>query len=94
MTLRQALQGTPLRVVELVPPAVPTALAGPGSTHGASLDEFSGAVFDQLERGDADVVGFGPTDTPEFRQMLEIAEPFFRASAARFPVVAYSEAPK
>jgi uncharacterized oxidoreductase len=87
MTLRHALQGTVLRVVELVPPAVRTGLASPGSTHGASLDEFCNPAFERLQRGDSDVIGFGPIDTPEFGQMLAIGEPFFAASAARFPVV-------
>ena len=91
VTLRHALEGTSLRVVELVPPAIRTALAGPGATHGAPLDQFCDSVFERLQRGDSKVIGFGPTDTPEFRQMLEVAEPFFEASAARFPVATYSE---
>jgi uncharacterized oxidoreductase len=91
VTLRHALQGTPLRVVELVPPAIRTALAGPGATHGAPLDEFCDAVFERMQSGDSNVIGFGPTDTQEFRQMLEVAEPFFKASAGRFPVATYAE---
>jgi uncharacterized oxidoreductase len=90
VTLRHALNGTSLRVVELVPPAVQTGLAGPGATHGAALDDFSNAVLERLQRGDSDVIGFGPTDTPEFRHMLDIAGPFFVASAGRFPVATYS----
>jgi uncharacterized oxidoreductase len=91
VTLRHALQGTKLRVVELVPPAVQTGLGDPGVTHGAPLDEFCDAVFASLQRGDAEVIGFGRTGTPEFRQMLETAEPFFKASAVRFRVATYSE---
>jgi uncharacterized oxidoreductase len=92
VTLRHTLQGTLLRVVELVPPAIRTALAGPGATHGAPLDEFCDAVFERLLRGEFDVIGFGPTDTPESRKMLEIAEPFFNVSAGRFPVATYPKA--
>lgn len=88
MTLRHALTGTPLRVVELAPPAVQTALAG--ATHGAPLEEFSDAVFALLHRGQADFIGFGPTGSSEFRNMLEIAKPFFKTSAARFQVATYS----
>jgi uncharacterized oxidoreductase len=90
VTLRHALQATPLRVIELIPPAVQTALAGPGGTHGAPLDQFCDAVFQSLQRDDSQEIGFGPTETPEFRRMLEISEPFFKASAARFPVTGYA----
>ena len=90
VTLRHALQQTPVRVVELIPPAVQTALAGPGTTHGALLDEFCNGVFSALEQGDTDIVGFGMTNTPEFKQMLEATEPLFKASSSRFPVGTYS----
>jgi uncharacterized oxidoreductase len=40
MNLRFALANTPCRVVEIIPPAIRTALAGPGDTHGAPLEEF------------------------------------------------------
>lgn len=90
VTLRHALNGTSLRVVELAPPAVQTGLAGAGATHGAPLKEFSDTVFAQLQRGEAEFIGFGPTDSPEFRNMREVAKPFFKSSAARFPVSTYS----
>jgi uncharacterized oxidoreductase len=90
VTLRHALQRTQVRVVELIPPAVRTALAGPGATHGAPLDEFCDEVFPALERGDMEVVGFGPTNTFEFKQMLETSAALFKASSSRFLVVTYS----
>jgi uncharacterized oxidoreductase len=90
MTLRHALQKTPLRVVELVPPAVRTALGGPGaSAHGAPLDEFCDEVFPELVRADRGEVGFGPTKSAEFRKIIESVEPLFEASAARFRVKTY-----
>ena len=64
-----------LRVAELAPPAVQTG-AGPGATHGAPLEEFSDALFAQLQRAGAEFIGFGPTDSPEFREMREATEPF------------------
>lgn len=88
VTLRHALEGTPIRVAELIPPAVRTGLAGPSATHGAPLDEFLNQVFPALV-GDAETVGFGPTDTPEFRQILDAPKSFFVASAARFPTETY-----
>ena len=89
VTLRHALQGTPLRVVELIPPAVQTGLAGPGAGHGAPLEEFCDTVFAELIRG-AEVVGFGATATSEFAQLMDAPKKFFQASAARFPVATYS----
>jgi uncharacterized oxidoreductase len=91
VTLRHALQKTKVHVVELIPPAVQTALGGPGVTpHGAPLDEFCHEVFSALHRGDADTVGFGRTNTSDFKQLLEANEPLFQASASRFPVATYS----
>ena len=90
VTLRHALQQTPVRVVELIPPAVQTALAGSGARHGASLDEFCNEVFASLEQGETDIVGFGMTNTPEFKEMIEASEPLFKASSSRFPVETYS----
>ncbi|MFJ5988465.1 SDR family NAD(P)-dependent oxidoreductase [Lentzea sp. NPDC092896] len=60
VTLRRALESTPIRVVELIPPAVATELAGPGQAHGADLDEFCDTVFPLLDGSRAEV-GFGPT---------------------------------
>ena len=51
VTLRHALRETGVRVVELIPPAVRTALAGPASTHGAPLDEFCELQFSRHSSG-------------------------------------------
>ncbi|HUO14315.1 MAG TPA: SDR family NAD(P)-dependent oxidoreductase [Verrucomicrobiae bacterium] len=88
VTLRHALQGTPLRVVELIPPAIRTALAGPGASHGAPLDEFCDTVFTELF-GDSETVGFGPTSSAEFNQLIDAPKKLFAASAARFPTQTY-----
>jgi uncharacterized oxidoreductase len=91
VTLRHALAPTSLRVVELIPPAIQTKLAGPGATHGAPLDAFCDHAFAALQT-EALTVGFGATDSPEFRQMLRFVEPMFEASANRFPVTTYATA--
>jgi uncharacterized oxidoreductase len=88
VTLRHALQGTPLRVVELIPPAIRTGLAGPGASHGAPLNEFCDAVFSELS-GHAETIGFGPTETPEFKQIVDAPKKLFEISAARFPIDTY-----
>ena len=77
-----------LLVSRLIPPAIPTGLAGPGATHGAPLDEFCDTVFAALS-GDAETVGFGPTDTPEFKSLIDVSKKLFAASAARFPTETY-----
>ena len=88
VTLRHALQNTPLRVIELIPPAIRTGLAGPGAAHGAPLDDFCNTVFVHLFEG-VETIGFGPTDTPEFRQLIEAPKKLFAASAGRFPIETY-----
>jgi uncharacterized oxidoreductase len=90
VTLRHALQATPIRVVELIPPRVQTALGGHGATQGAPLDEFCDEVFTALQRGDNDTVGFGPTNTSEFKQALRATDSLFKASALRFPIATYA----
>ncbi len=88
VTLRHALQGTHLRVIELIPPAIQTGLAGPGATHGAPLNEFCDTVFTALSRA-SEAIGFGPTNTPEFQQVVDAPKKLFATSAARFPTQIY-----
>ena len=94
VTLRHALTGTPIRVVELIPPAVRTALIGSGVAHGAPLDEFADKVFADLADESMETVGFGPTDTPEFRQLIAGSDALFAASSRRFSVTTYSTTPR
>ncbi len=88
MVLRQALSATDCRVVEIVPPAVQTALGG-AAPHGASLDEFCNSTFVRLCAGETDLIGFGPTDTPEFLRALKPYAAMFEQSAVRYPDHAY-----
>jgi uncharacterized oxidoreductase len=56
MTLRQQLKDTPIRVVELIPPAVDTDLGGPGlHKFGVNLDEFINGAMPRIEAGDPEV---------------------------------------
>jgi uncharacterized oxidoreductase len=53
LSLRHQLHDTPIRVVELIPPAVDTDLGGVGlHTWGVPLEEFANAAFAVLESGD------------------------------------------
>lgn len=85
MNLRGALTNTAVTVTELIPPAVATGLAGPGHAHGADLAEFCDTVFPRLQRRE-EVVGFGATDTPDFRARLASEDESYAATAQRFPV--------
>jgi uncharacterized oxidoreductase len=91
VTLRHALAGTSIGVVELIPPAVQTALAGPSTTHGAPLDAFCDQVFSAFQ-SESEMIGFGPTDAPQFKKLVETVEPMFQTSAGRFPVAIYTSA--
>lgn len=83
LNLRHALAGTPIRVVELIPPAVATALSDP--PHGADPDAFCDAVFPLLT-GDHPEVGYGPTATPAFAARLATERETFDSMSGRFPV--------
>jgi uncharacterized oxidoreductase len=56
LSLRHQLAGTPVRVVEIIPPAVNTDLGGPGlHTFGAPLDTFADAVVARLAAGEEEI---------------------------------------
>ncbi|NIG53674.1 SDR family oxidoreductase [Chitinophaga sp. Cy-1792] len=91
MVLRHSLKETGCRVVELIPPAVQTSLAGAGQNHGAPLDEFCDTVFEKLINTDAGEIGYGPTDGLKVSLSGKSQEEMFEASAGRFPVAGYEQ---
>ncbi|WP_199790292.1 SDR family oxidoreductase [Streptomyces canus] len=88
VNLRHSLRATPVRVVELMPPAVATELAGPGQIHGADLDEFCDTVFPLLA-GSHSEVGFGPTAAPDFTEQRATERRTFEAMSDRYGVPVY-----
>ncbi|MEW1646000.1 SDR family NAD(P)-dependent oxidoreductase [Streptomyces sp. NPDC091219] len=88
MNLRHALQATSCQVVELIPPAVATQLAGPGQNHGADPEKFCDAVFPLLD-GSRPSVGFGPTAQPDFTESLRAEQARFAAASSRFEISLY-----
>ncbi|MEU8873590.1 SDR family NAD(P)-dependent oxidoreductase [Streptomyces javensis] len=88
VNLRHTLKATPVRVVELMPPAVATERAGPGQAHGADLAEFCDTVFPLLD-GSRMEVGFGPTATPGFTEQRAAEQRAFDAMSDRFDVPVY-----
>lgn len=91
LTLTHALSNTRCRVIELVPPAVQTALAGPGISHGVALEDFCDHVFHEIITGKADRIGFGPTDHLKEEISGRPVEDLLAESAARFPVRMYRD---
>ncbi len=92
MTLRHALAGTTCRVIELMPPAVATELAGPENNHGAPVNEFCEAALagiDAALAGGPQVIGYGPTATEGITQRMHSEQTMFDNSATRFPVKTY-----
>jgi len=56
LSLRHQLRATPVKVVEIIPPAVNTDLGGVGlHTFGVPLDEFADAVFKRVALGELEV---------------------------------------
>jgi uncharacterized oxidoreductase len=89
MTLRYALANTSCRVVELIPPAVLTNLAGNSQPHGADLDAFCDNVFQSLLIDDLETVGYGPTEQLDPQLSGQSVSKLFETSASRFPVERY-----
>ncbi|GAB3926268.1 SDR family oxidoreductase [Larkinella terrae] len=90
MTLRHALANTSCRVIELIPPAVLTNLAGEGQQHGVELDEFCDHVFSALTNDSTETIGYGPTEHLEPQLSGQSLAILFENSASRFAVNQYS----
>ena len=73
LSLRHQLSGTPIEVIEVLPPAVDTDLGGPGlHTFGVALDDFANAVMPRLESGDLEIAyGFAEQSSRASRAELD-----------------------
>jgi uncharacterized oxidoreductase len=73
LSMRHQLSGTPIAVIEIIPPAVDTDLGGKGlHTFGAPLDEFTDAIVKQLKKGSiAATYGFSSESSRATREQLE-----------------------
>jgi uncharacterized oxidoreductase len=72
LSLRHQLSGTPVAVIEIIPPAVDTDLGGKGlHTFGAPLNEFMDAVAEQLKMGSIEATyGFSVESSRATREQL------------------------
>jgi uncharacterized oxidoreductase len=73
LSLRQQLSGTPVQVIEIIPPAVDTDLGGPGlHTFGVPIAEFADAVMPRIAAGEIEVAyGFAQKASQASRQDLD-----------------------
>jgi uncharacterized oxidoreductase len=73
LSLRHQLAGTPIEVIELIPPAVDTDLGGPGlHAFGVPVDEFADAVMPRLEKGESEIAyGFADQSSRASRAELD-----------------------
>jgi uncharacterized oxidoreductase len=69
---------------------VGTTLAGPGSEHGAPLEEFCDTVFAGLVRGGVDVMGFGATAGLRVEISRQSLEEVFQKRAAMAKAETYT----
>jgi uncharacterized oxidoreductase len=82
LSLRHQLRDTPVRVVEIIPPAVNTDLSGPGlHTFGAPLDEFADDVMRRMGQGELEIAyGFAEDRAAAARAAFD--ETFTRMNGA------------
>jgi len=73
LSLRHQLAGTPVQVIEVIPPAVNTDLGGVGlHTFGVAVDEFVNAVAMGLREGDPEIAyGYSQRASRASRQELD-----------------------
>ncbi len=76
LSLRHQLATTPIKVIELVPPAVNTDLGGTGlHTFGVPLDDFADAMMQSLEAGSLET-GYGTSETRRLASRQELDDYF------------------
>ncbi|TLV03992.1 SDR family NAD(P)-dependent oxidoreductase [Dyadobacter luticola] len=90
VTLRHALENTSCSVIELIPPAIATNLAG-NSSHGADLDEFCDSVFNKLFNSETETIGYGITENIQPELSGQPVSILFEKSASRFQTRQYSD---
>jgi uncharacterized oxidoreductase len=73
LSLRHQLAGSPIQVIEIIPPAVDTDLGGPGlHKFGVPVNEFADSVFQRLAAGEEEIAyGFAQQSSRASRQELD-----------------------
>lgn len=73
LSLRHQLTGSPISIIEIIPPAVDTDLGGKGlHTFGVPLNEFTNAIVEQLKMGSVEATyGFSVESSRATREQLD-----------------------
>jgi uncharacterized oxidoreductase len=83
LSLRHQLNDTPVKVIEIAPPAVDTDLGGPGlHTFGVNVDEFADATFARLAGEDLEI-GYGFGESARTASRAELDQLFVRINDAQ-----------
>jgi uncharacterized oxidoreductase len=83
LSMRHQLSQTPVKVIEIAPPAVDTDLGGPGlHTFGVNVDEFADGIFARLGGSEVEI-GHGFTDGARQASRAELDQLFQRVNAAQ-----------
>jgi len=78
LSLRHQLSTTPVRVIEILPPAVNTDLGGAGlHSRGTPLEEFTAAAYERLKSGDLEF-GYGFSERSRNASRAELDETYRR----------------
>jgi uncharacterized oxidoreductase len=78
LSLRHQLAGSPVEVIEIIPPAVDTDLGGPGlHTFGVRVGEFADAVMRRIDQGETEV-GYDFAERARHASRAELDEMFAR----------------
>ena len=81
LSLRHQLAATPIKVVEIAPPAVNTDLGGPGlHTFGVDVNEFADAVMKRYEAGELEI-GYGFSEKARLASREELNQIFNQMNA-------------
>ncbi|MDN4620599.1 SDR family oxidoreductase [Paenibacillus sp. PsM32] len=76
LSLRQQLLGSPIDVVEIIPPGVNTDLGGVGlHDWGVPVDEFADSIMERIEAGEVEV-GYGSSEKSRLASRAELDEIF------------------
>jgi uncharacterized oxidoreductase len=82
LSLRWQLRGSSVEVVEIIPPAVDTDLQAPGlHTFGVNVDEFTDAVFKELEEGKTEIA-YGTAEMSRASSREQLDQIFDRMNSA------------
>lgn len=82
LSLRRQLTGTPIEVIEIVPPAVNTDLGGPGlHTFGVPVEELVEAVMRRVQAGDLEIA-YGFAEQASHASRGELDDIFGRINQA------------